>query len=355
MISVPDRKNAVTLIDEAYVSGARRAMACVTLGISLRTYRRWTVGTQIKTDGRPDAVKRPPANQLDPIERESILAVCNEPRFHNLPPSQIVPTLADQGRYIGSESTFYRVLTQANQLAHRGRAKSASKPAKPDGFVAEAANQIWSWDITFLASTVTGVFFRLYLIMDIFSRKIVGWEVHDNELASHASMLIEKACLAESVRSDQLVLHSDNGSPMKGATMLATLQRLGVVPSFSRPSVSNDNPYSESLFRTLKYVPSYPSTPFETIDDARKWVLEFVQWYNHQHRHSALNFVTPAQRHNGEEEQLLAQRHRVYEAAKARHPERWSGDTRNWSPASAVHLNPDQPALTNADSLGKAA
>jgi len=138
MINALDRKNAVTLIDEAYALGARRAMACVTLGISLRTYRRWTVRTQIKTDGRSDAVKRPPANQLDPIERESILAVCNEPRFHNLPPSQIVPTLADQGHYIGSESTFYRVLTQANQLAHRGRAKSASKPAKPDGFVAEA-------------------------------------------------------------------------------------------------------------------------------------------------------------------------------------------------------------------------
>jgi len=134
-----------------------------------------------------------------------------------------------------------------------------------------APNQVWSWDITFLATTTKGLFYRLYLIIDIYSRKIVGWEVHEQESAEHAAVLIRKACLAEGIHEQGLVLHSDNGAPMKGATMLATLQHLGVVPSFSRPSVSNDNPYSESLFGTMKYIPDFPSQPFERIESAREF------------------------------------------------------------------------------------
>ena len=194
-----------------------------------------------------------------------------------------------------------------------------------------------------------------HLIEDIFSRNIVGWEIHDNETAEHASVLIRKACLAEGIHEEGLVLHSDNGSPMKGATMLATLQKLGVVPSFSRPSVSDDNPYSESLFRTLKYLPAYPSKPFESIEAARRWVHQFVRWYNEEHRHSAIGYVTPSQRHQGLDTALLAARKAVYEAAKARHPARWSGPTRNWDPVAEVWLNPPKELRAQRSSEPKAA
>ncbi|MEW7983321.1 MAG: integrase core domain-containing protein, partial [Candidatus Sedimenticola endophacoides] len=173
-----------------------------------------------------------------------------------------------------------------------------------------------------------------------FLTAIYSWEVHESETAENVSLLIRKACLAEGISESGLVLHSDNGSPMKGATMLATLQRLGVVPSFSRPSVSNDNPYSESLFGTMKYTPAFPSKPFESIDAAREWVHEFVHWYNEEHRHSGIKFVTPTQRHNGTDQSVLSNRAAVYEAARRKNPERWSRNTRNWQPVGEVWLNP---------------
>ncbi|MCU7910333.1 MAG: DDE-type integrase/transposase/recombinase, partial [Candidatus Thiodiazotropha sp. (ex Lucinoma aequizonata)] len=156
----------------------------------------------------------------------------NEEAYRSLPPSQMVPALADKDTYIASESTFYRILKEGDQLDRQGRAQAPRRVSKPEAYKATTPNQIWSWDITFLATTITGIFYRLYLVMDIYSRKIVGWEIHENETADHASLLIRKACLAEGISDQRLVLHSDNGSPMKGATMLATLQRLGVVPSF---------------------------------------------------------------------------------------------------------------------------
>ena len=341
MISTPDRRKAVTLIEEAVHAGARVHKACEVLGLSHRSYQRWTEEDELKADGRPDAKRPEPANKLTPEERQQILAICNEEAYQSLPPSQIVPALADQGIYLASESSFYRILKDADQLHHRGKAQAPRNISKPRACKATAPNQVWSWDITFLATTITGLFFRLYLVMDIYSRKIVGWEIHENESAEHASVLIHKACLAEGISGQGLVLHSDNGSPMKGATMLATLQRLGVVPSFSRPSVSNDNPYSESLFGTMKYTPAFPSKPFESLDAAREWVYDFVRWYNEQHRHSAIQFVTPAQRHSAEEHSILENRKAVYETAKQRNPQRWSRETRNWTPVTEVWLNPE--------------
>ncbi len=217
---------------------------------------------------------------------------------------------------------------------------------RPAPLTATGPHQVWSWDITYLATTVRGTFFYLYLIMAVFSRKIVGWEVYPSESAEQAASVFRKAHLREGVRADALVLHSDNGAPMKGATMLATLQRLGVVPSFSRPSVSDDNPFSESLFNTLKGHPGFPEQPFASLDDARTWVDGFERWYNSDHRHSALRFATPAQRHRGEDIDLLAQRDALYQAAKAQHPERWSGNTRNWQPETTVFLNPGKPTTT---------
>ncbi len=190
-------------------------------------------------------------------EQAAVLAAANAPRFASLSPHQIVPALADEGCYLASESTFYRLLRDADQLTRRGRTKAPAR-LRPQPLVATGANQVWSWDITYLASTVQGLFFYLYLIMDVYSRKIVGWEVYPQESAAHAASVFQKAHLREGVRAGALVLHSDNGSPMKGATMLVMLQRLGVMPSFSRPAVSNDNPYSESLFSTAKGRPDFP-------------------------------------------------------------------------------------------------
>ncbi len=345
-----DRQRAIDLIEETVIAGARRCKACEVLEIDVRTLQRWQqalVEEKPLEDRRKAAVaERTPANKLSDEEREKILAVCNQPELQSLPPSQIVPRWADNGEYMASESSFYRVLREAEQVHRRGRAQAPRTVAKPKGFQATGPNKVWSWDITFLASSLRGAFYRLYLVLDVFSRKIVGGEVHDNESADHASVLIRKACLGEGIGEDALVLHADNGGPMKGATMLATLQRLGVVPSFSRPSVSNDNPYSESLFRTLKYVPAYPTKPFESIEAARTWVHGFAQWYNNEHRHSAIRYVTPNQRHRGADRMLLKQREAVYETARRRNPQRWSGKTRNWNPVTEVWLNPSREHQT---------
>jgi len=342
-------------INEASAAGARQSKACEVLGISSRTLQRWSEDGQIKADGRGKPGSRSkPHNNLSPLEQQRVLDIANSQEFAHLPPNQIVPILADHGQYIASESTFYRVLRAADQLAHRGKAKPPTRK-RPAPLQANAPNQLWSWDITYLATTVKGIFFYLYLIMDVFSRKIVGWEVYETESADQASNLFRKAYLSEGIAGDDLVLHSDNGSPMKGATMLATLQRLGVMPSFSRPSVSDDNPYSEALFKTLKYHPGFPDKPFGCLEDARIWVASFHHWYNEIHRHSALKFVTPDQRHRGEDIAILEQRHLLYEAAKTNHPGRWSRKIRNWTPVENVYLNPGKPVKKEVELKQKAA
>jgi putative transposase len=341
MTSLSDRQHCIALIDESVVSGASLYKACSVIEAHHKTYRRWVNAGAIKADGRPSAQRPEPGNKLTIEERDLIVSISNEEQYKALPPSQIVPKLADRGIYIASESSFHRVLKAANQLQHRGKALAPKKRSKPNSYQALKPNEVWSWGITFLKSTIVGCFFRLYMMIDIYSRKIVGWEVHETESAEFAAALINRACLAEGACRTGLVLHSDNGGPMKGATMLAKLQWLGVVPSFSRPSVSDDNPYSESLFKTLKYTPAYPSKPFEDLQAARKWVHTFVGWYNEEHCHSGIGFVTPGSRHRGEDAAILAARKKVYVAAKASHPERWSGDIKRLSATKGVWLNPD--------------
>jgi transposase InsO family protein len=199
---------------------------------------------------------------------------------------------------------------------------------------------------------VRGLFFYLYLIVDLYSRKIVGWEVHTEENSAHSGALVQHAVLAEGGPGRPLVLHADNGSPQKGSSLMATLDRLGITPSYSRPRVSDDNAYAETLFRTLKYRPAYPVNGFADLAAARAWVLDFVGWYNTEHRHSRLRFVTPAQRHTGADATILAQRQALYAQAKTAHPKRWSGATRDWSRPGAVTLN---PAGASASSLAQAA
>lgn len=328
----------LALVDEAVAAGARHAPACKLLGLDARTVQRWRT-LDIGEDGRAGP-KTSPKNKLSSREEQTILRVVNTPAYRDLSPKQIVPALADDGCYLASESTIYRLLRREGQMTHRGPARPPQRRHRPSAYRATGPNQVWSWDITYLKSPIRGAFYYLYLVVDVWSRKIVGQAVHGVESGEYASWLVDAACAAEGVRREALVLHADNGGPMKGATLLATLDRLGIVASFSRPRVSNDNPYSESLFRTIKYRPEFPRRGFASLEATRKWVDGFVTWYNTVHHHSAIAYVTPDQRHRGQDAAILRKRKELYATARAARPERWSGRIRNWNPPAVVWLNP---------------
>ena len=338
MINVPDRREAMQLINEAVEAGARQERACDALGLSVRTLQRWR---HTPEDGRPAAQHEAPGNKLCEQERNALLEAANRPGYASLTPHQIVPKLADEGIYLASESTFYRVMKAAGQGQRRGRTKQPRRRPLTT-HQADGPNQVWCWDITWLPTTVKGRFFYWYMMKDIYSRKLVVNEVHDNESSEHAAHLLARGCLREQTAGRPLVLHSDNGTAMKGANMLAAMYQLGVVPSFSRPRVSNDNAYAEALFRTAKYCPLWPERPFDTLEEARIWVMQFVSWYNEQHRHSGLKYITPNERHRGEATALLVQRTAVYQAARTRYPQRWSAGIRNWKLDDIVYLNPER-------------
>ena len=333
-------------INQAISDGARQSKACAILGISSRTLQRWRNSTDLVD--RRCKPKKKPSNALSEFETKLIVQTANKLQYANLSPAKIVPSLADTGVYIASESSFYRILKALGQLTHRLKSKPKRNINKPKALVASKPNQVYSWDITYLPTSVKGMFYYLYLVMDIYSRKIVGWQIYTQELSSHASNMMKDICDKEGIQPDQVTLHSDNGGPMKGATMLSTLQELGVVPSFSRPSVSNDNPYSESLFRTLKYRPEYPNNAFPDLQAARNWVGGFVNWYNTEHLHSSIKYVTPQQRHNGDDIKILAKRKDVYHAARKRNPQRWSSKIRDWDHVKEVLLNPNKQITQNS-------
>lgn len=328
------KRESINLIEEAVTNSCGLSIACTDIGIDMKTFKRWKVDITDKRKG-PNSE---PANKLSANEIKNVIAISTSKEFVDKAPCQIVPALADKGKYVASESTFYRILKNNELLEHRGKSKKPSIE-KPSPLVATAPNQIYSWDITYLKSPIRGAFYYLYLFMDIFSRKIVGFDVHETESMELSSELIDEICRRENITREQLILHSDNGGPMKGATMLATLQRLGVIPSFSRPGVSDDNPYSESLFKTLKYCPAYPTKPFESLAEAIAWVDNFVDWYNNKHLHSGINFISPADKHSGKDSKILRRRKIVYESAKLQNPLRWSGETRNWNRVEKVYLN----------------
>ena len=340
-----ERKEIIELIEEAQQAGARQSEACDCIGITAKTIQRWKQADN-EQDGRIET-RHTPANKLTEEERQQMITLANDPDYADLPMNKLVPKLADKGIYIASESSFYRLLKAEKYLQHRQKSKPARQINKPKALIATRSNQLYSWGITYLPTAVKGIFLYLYLVMDIYSRKIVGWQVYDNESSALAAELMTDICQREGVERNQVILHSDNGSPMKGATLLATLQELGVVSSFSRPSVSNDNPYSESLFRTLKYRPEYPEKPFSGLATARDWVSCFVDWYNKEHLHSAIKFVTPEQRHGGQDEAILKRRTEVYQQAILNNPSRWSGEIRNWDAIEEVYLNPEKQKIEN--------
>jgi transposase InsO family protein len=345
MIGLEDRQALARDIEEAHTAGARLQAACETAGISVRTLQRWTDGKGlISGDGRPQAVRPMPAHALTEAEREQILRVANEPRFADMPPARIVPMLADEGVYLASESSFGRVLRAHGQSRHRGRAKAPRQSRPPTTHVATGPRQLWCWDMSYLPAEVAGRWFYLYLILDVYSRKIVGFEVHDRDDSDYAAHLVKRTALAEGIHAmaAKPVLHGDNGATLKATTVLAMLHWLGVKPSYSRPRVSDDNAYVESLFRTAKYRPEFPRTGFADLGAARTWAAHFVHWYNHEHRHSGIRYVSPAQRHADEDDTILAARHALYVQARERNPRRWSRHTRDWSPIGTVTLNPER-------------
>jgi putative transposase len=354
MIDLEDRRNLAHAVEEAHQTGARLHKACEVVGIDLRTLQRWKAHKGLERgDGRPQALRPTPAHALSPEERQRLLEVANEARFADMPPARIVPTLADEGVYLASESSFSRVLRAEGQTRHRGRAHPPRKVKPPTTHVATAPGQLWCWDLTYLPATVAGRWFYLYVILDVFSRKIVGHAVHAKDSAEFAAQLAKRTALAEGIHEVKAkpVLHGDNGGTFKATTVLAMLHWLGVQPSYSRPRVSDDNPFIESLFRTAKYRPEFPVHGFKDLEHARHWAADFVHWYNHEHRHSGIRYVTPAQRHAGADIKVLAKRHDVYQKAREANPSRWSGPTRCWQPIHVVTLNPERDPLHSAGDL----
>lgn len=326
-------------LEEAQEAGARLEVACQQAGIDERTVQRWRSSKTGEDQRR--GPKTAPHNRLSEQERREVLEVVTSPEFRNLSPKQIVPRLADKGLYLASESTIVRLLREHKLDAHRGRQKPREVREVTE-HVATGPNQVWSWDITYLRAPVRGQFFYLYLIVDVWSRKAVGARVFPTESGEQARDLMLETVAVEHANTEQLALHQDNGSAMTSSTLKATLEALGILGTYSRPHVSDDNPFSESLFHTFKYWPGYPVNGFESLEHAQLWVDKFVAWYNTEHLHSGIGFVTPCERHEGLDLETLEGRKAVYTAARKRHPERWSQGTRQWLAPATVYLNPSK-------------
>lgn len=334
MIPHEDRARAVELIHEAMNSGARKRKCCEVIGISLRTCERWERGeSRDRRKGAGKTVTR----KLSEDEKDAIVSISCSKEYRDCNPYEIVAILAEKGTYLASESTIYRILRVMNMLHHRSNCRVACSSSRPPELVATGPNQVWSWDITYLKTSVAGMFLYAYVIIDIFSRKIVGWKISDIESTDEAVSLFRR--LTATYDLSGVRLHSDNGNPMKGATMLMLLYHLGVMPSFSRPRVSDDNPFIESFFKTVKYSSGYPKH-FNDIAHARKWFGDFVNWYNTEHRHSQIGYVTPQQRHDGSADLIFSSRNQTYAQARERHPERFRGKLKLWSAPNEVYLNP---------------
>ena len=300
--------------------------------------------------------KTRPAHQLSELEKDQIVELVNQPTYRNLSPEQAVAKLASEGTYVCSERSLRRILKVRQLDSYRERSRPAGSSNRPRQYEAHEPLRVLSWDITYMRSSVVrGGFFYLYLFLDIWSRRIVAAEVYETQEAALAARLLNKLCVENQIQSEQLVVHSDNGAPMKGATMLATMQSLGITPSFSRPSVSDDNAFAESLFRHLKYAPTYPRHGFASLDEARAWTAKFVGWYNHEHLHSAIALVTPDDRHHGRDLAILQTRREVYALAQQRNPRRWTTTTRTWDRPSVVVLNPDRAVLITPTHSSKVA
>lgn len=300
--------------------------ACAAFGVSPRTWRHRRQAADGRLPPRPSRAK--PVNELvmpewriSDVERNEIRAVLCTPEFCDLAPAQIYTTLLDRGVYLCSERTMYRLLAEGDLVGERRRGHQP-RPKTPPRLVATRPNEVWSWDISRLRGPRVRVWFYFYVLLDIFSRKIVGWAVDTTESDRVAKRLITHTCVAERVGPEELALHSDRGAQMTSNTIAELLEDLGVTRSLSRPRTSDDNPYSEAAFKTVKYRPTYPDR-FDDIDHARAWMREFVEWYNHQHYHSGVAYLHPADVHAGTTSPIIAARQHVLDAAYTVEPQRF--------------------------------
>jgi putative transposase len=323
----------VQYITEAVEEGARMKRACAVVGISHRSFARWSSGKV--NDARKGASKNIP-RKLTHEEKEAFYHVATKAQFRDMTPCQIVATLLQEGFYYASESTLHRIFREKKANIHRRKTRTPRERTRPPELMATGANQIWSWDITWIKTDVAGIFLFAYVIIDVFSRKIVGWTIKDTESPEHARDLFARTILAE--KALPKFVHADNGGPMRGITLQVFLTRLQVSLSYNRPRTSNDNPYSESWFGTMKTHVSYPSF-FTSEEHARTWFARFIHLYNTVHLHSRIGYVTPVEKHTGKDIAILKRREETLQAAAARHPQRFVNGHKRIEPISEVYLN----------------
>jgi len=308
---------------------------CKALNLTARTIQRW------QSSLTSEDLRRGPkthSKALSDGERAEVINVLSSNTYVDETPHTVVAKLADKSIYLCSPSTMYRLLRKRNLLAHRGRGKVPEYGNRIETAATEP-NQVWCWDITYLPSITKGRSFKLYMIEDLFSRKIVGFRIHDREDEKLATAMFSQALVDEKIKGEKLRVHSDNGHPMKTTTFVEKMKSLGVLPSCSRPRVSNDNAFIETLFKTMKYRPNYPCRPFIDITEAKTWAVAFVRWYNTVHMHSGIGYVTPDQRHDREDIAILDKRRALFERARQRRPERWSRWSNKWLVEARVELN----------------
>jgi len=311
--------------------------ACASLGVPRSSYYR---AQQPKREPRP----RPTSERaLSQEEKEQVHQTLNSERFQDRAPRQVYATLLDEGVYLCDWRTMYRILDSYKEVKERRNQLRHPSYTKPE-LLATGPNQLWSWDITKLKGPTKWTYYYLYTILDVFSRYVPGWLIAECESAALAQHLIAESCAKQNIAPDQLTLHADRGSAMIAKSVALLLADLGVTKTHSRPHVSNDNPYSESQFKTMKYRPGFPER-FGSIQDARAWARPFFQWYNHEHHHSALGLLTPVTVHYGQAQVVLEQRQLVLQAAYTTHPERFvRGEPKPLSLPTEVWINKPPPS-----------
>jgi putative transposase len=317
------------------------AELCQSLGVSRASLYRSRQPETIQGEPKPTRAKHPRA--LDPMERQAVLDTLHSERFCDQSPAEVHATLLEEQTYLCAPRTMYRLLEQAHEVRERRDQLRHPRYTRPE-LVATGANQVWSWDITKLKGPIKWAYFHLYVILDIFSREVVGWMVARNESARLAERLIEETCAKEDIPPGQLTIHADRGAAMTSKAVALLFSDLGIEASHSRPHVSDDNPFSESHFRTIKYRPGFPER-FGSLEQAREVCRALFTWYNTEHHHSSLAFLTPAAVHHGRADEVLEARHYTRLAAYAAHPERFvNGPPRREKLATSVWINP--PAKT---------
>jgi len=335
----------MTAIGSVTTAGETAAL-CASVGVSRASwYRR-----QRPAGLRPHRARRPSPRALPPDERQAVLDVLHSERFVDQSPAEVHATLLEEQTYLCSPRTMYRILAVADEVQERRDQARHPAYVKPE-LVATAPNQIWSWDITKLKGPVAYLYFSLYVILDLFSRYVVGWMVAAQESARLAERLIAVTCQKQGIAPQQLTIHADRGAPMRSKLVAELFADLGIDASFSRPRVSNDNPFSEAHFRTVKYRPEFPDR-FGSIQDARAIGHALFGWYNDAHHHSGLRYLTPADVHYGRAAHVLAVRHQTRLAAYTAHPERFvQGPPQREILPPAVWINPPVKKPTRQDAL----